>query len=85
MQKKKVRMYSLSTCVHCRATKRFLDQCTVQYDVTDVDLLDTVARQAVLADVRKWNPRCSFPTILIGDTVIVGFQEDEIKKALELP
>ncbi len=85
MQKKKVKIYSLSTCVHCRATKRFLDQCTVQYDFTDVDLLDTKERLAVLEDLRRWNPRCSFPTIIIGDTVIVGFREDEIKRALELP
>ena len=84
MQGKKVKIYSLSTCAHCRSTKRFLDQCTVQYDFTDVDLLDGEERKAVLEDVRKWNPRCSFPTILIGDTVIVGFREDEIKKALEL-
>lgn len=85
MQSKKVRIYSLSTCAHCRATKRFFDQCTVKYDFTDVDLLDTEERQAVLDDVRRWNPRCSFPTIIVGDTVIVGFREDEIKKALELP
>ncbi|PIP43168.1 MAG: glutaredoxin family protein [Deltaproteobacteria bacterium CG_4_10_14_3_um_filter_60_8] len=85
MQNKKVRLYSLSTCLHCRATKRFLDQCTVKYDFTDVDLLAGEERRAVLEDVRRWNPRCSFPTIIIGDTVVVGFREDEIKKALELP
>lgn len=85
MQQKKVKLYSLSTCVHCRSTKQFLDKCTVQYDFTDVDLLDTEERKAILDDVRKSNPHCSFPTIVIGDTVIVGFREDEIKKALELP
>jgi len=34
--------------------------------------------------VRKLNPQCSFPTIIIGDKVIVGFQEDQIREALEL-
>jgi len=34
--------------------------------------------------VRKLNPRCSFPTIIIGDKVIVGHKEDEIKEALGL-
>jgi hypothetical protein len=28
------------------------------------------------------NPRCSFPTIIIGKTVIVGYRETEIKNAL---
>jgi glutaredoxin len=39
-------------------------------------------RQAILDDVRKLNPRCSFPTIIIGEKVIVGFKENEIKEAL---
>ena len=41
-------------------------------------------RKAILADVKKFNPKCSFPTIIIGDKVIVGFKEKEIKEALGL-
>jgi len=79
-----VKMYTLSTCSHCKATKKFLSDCEVQYDFTDVDLLEGEERQAILEDVRKINPRCSFPTIIIGETVIVGYKEDEIKEALGL-
>jgi len=79
-----VKMFTLSTCSHCKATKKFFDDCAVKYEFTDVDLLDTEERTAILEDVRKWNPRCSFPTIIIGDKVIVGFREDEIKEALGL-
>jgi glutaredoxin-like protein NrdH len=77
-----VKLYSLSTCSHCRATKRLLDECTVQYEFTDVDLLDGDERVTILEDIRKVNPRCSFPTIIIGETVIVGYREAEIKNAL---
>jgi len=35
-------------------------------------------------DVKKFNPKCSFPTIIIGEKVIVGYKEDEIKEALGL-
>lgn len=77
-------MYTLSTCVHCKATKRFFDSCAVRYEFTDVDLIPENERKAVLADVMKLNPECSFPTIIIGDTVIVGFQEEKIKAALGL-
>ena len=83
-QQPDVKMYSLSTCSHCKATKRFLSDCEVQYEFTDVDLLEGEERQAILEDVRRINPRCSFPTIIIGDTVIVGYKEDEIKEALGL-
>lgn len=79
-----VKMYTLSTCSHCKATKKFLDGCKVKYEATDVDLLDGEERAAILEDVKKWNPRCSFPTIIIGDKVIVGYREHEIKEALGL-
>jgi glutaredoxin len=36
----------------------------------------------ILDEVRKINKRCTFPTIVIGEKVIVGFQEKEIKEAL---
>ena len=80
----KVKIYTLSTCSHCKATKRLLDECTVKYEFTDVDLLSGEERVAVLEEVKKFNPQCSFPTIIIGDQVIVGFQEDKIRKALGL-
>ena len=79
-----VKIYSLSTCSHCRATKRLMGECGVKYEFTDVDLLDGEERKAILEDVKKFNPRCSFPTIIIGDTVIVGYKEEEIRKALDL-
>ncbi|MFH1243657.1 MAG: glutaredoxin family protein [Pseudomonadota bacterium] len=81
---KPVKIYTLSTCSHCKATKRFLDDCNVQYDFEDVDLLQGVERAVILEDVRKLNPRCSFPTIIIGDKVIVGYKEKDIKEALGL-
>ena len=81
---KPVKMYTLSTCSHCKATKRFLDDCRVEYEFTDVDLLHGEERAAILEDVKKWNPNCSFPTIIIGNRVIVGFKEHEIKEALGL-
>ena len=79
-----VKMYTLSTCSHCKATKKFMDECKVRYEFTDVDLLQGEERQAILEDVRKLNPNCSFPTIIINDKVIVGFKENEIREALGL-
>jgi len=84
MSDKPVKLYSLSTCSHCKSTKKFLSDCTVMYDFVDVDLLEGEERKAILEDVKKFNPKCSFPTIIIGDTVIVGFKENEIREALGL-
>ncbi len=79
-----VKIYTLSTCSHCKSTKRLLNECNVAYDFVDVDLLDAEERKAILEDVKKLNPKCSFPTIKIGEQVIVGYKEQEIKEALGL-
>jgi glutaredoxin-like protein NrdH len=84
MQQKTVKMYTLSTCSHCRAAKKLMSALGVRYDYVDVDLLSGNERAAALEEVRKLNPLCSFPTILIGDTVIVGNREDKIREALEI-
>jgi glutaredoxin-like protein NrdH len=77
-----VKIYTLSTCSHCKATKRFLDECKVQYQFTDVDILTGEEREAIIEEVKRLNERCTFPTIIIGDKVIVGFNEQEIKSIL---
>jgi len=84
MSDKSVKIYSLSTCSHCKSTKKFLSDCSVMYDFVDIDLLKGEERKAILEDVKKFNPKCSFPTIIIGDKVVVGFKENEIKEALGL-
>ena len=84
MTSKPIKIYSLSTCSHCKSAKKFLGECTIKYEFVDVDLLQGEERKAILEDVKKFNPKCSFPTIIIGEKVIVGFKEDEIREALEI-
>jgi glutaredoxin-like protein NrdH len=79
-----VKLFTLSTCGHCTAAKRLLDDCSVAYESTDVDLLNDKDRTAILDIVKKFNPRYTFPTIIIGDTVIIGFREHEIREALNI-
>ena len=84
MEQPRVFLYALSTCGHCRNTKRLLDEHGIKYDFVDVDLLPRDELKKVLDEVRKVNPQTSFPTILIGDKVIVGYREPEILEALGL-
>jgi len=57
----------------------------MKYDYVDVDLLLGKERRDILKEVKRYNPRCSFPTAVIGEQVIVGFKEDELKEVLKLP
>lgn len=81
---KKVKIYTLSTCSHCKAAKKFLNENNIVFDATDVDLLQGAAREAILNEVVQYNPQRSFPTILIGDRIIIGFKESDIREALGL-
>ena len=81
---KKVMIYTLSTCSHCKATKKLLNDAHVDFDFIDVDLLKGQERKDAIEDVKKVNPNCSFPTIIIGEVIIVGYREDNIREALGL-
>lgn len=79
----KVMLYALSTCPWCRRTKRLLEKLGVAYDYVDVDLLEGDERDAIDREVKKWNPRFNFPTLVINDEeVISGYQPEEIEEAL---
>jgi len=82
MPKNKTILYALSTCSHCKSTKKLLSECNVEYDYIQVDDLEGEERKAILADIKALNPRCSFPTVKINDIVIVGYKEKQIKEAL---
>jgi glutaredoxin-like protein NrdH len=85
MNQCQVKLYSLSTCGHCKDTKELLKQCRVDYDCVDVDTLGPDQRKTFLEEIQKLNPQCTFPTLVAGDKVIVGFKKAEIKEALGIP
>ena len=80
----KPRLYTLSTCVHCQATKRFLKENGIEFDYVDVDKIHGKEKQDLLSEMMKISPDIRFPTILIGKKVIIGFHEDQIREALGL-
>ena len=82
VKKGKVVLYALSTCVWCKRTKQLLNNLGIAYDYVFVDLLSVSERDKTVKEMEKCNPRCSFPTILMGDgKCIIGFKEDEIREA----
>ena len=53
MTDKPVKLYTLSTCSHCKSTKKFLNECTIQYEFVDVDLLEGDERKAIIEDIEE--------------------------------
>ncbi len=81
---KRVKAYTLSTCSHCKAAKKFLNDHGIPFECTDVDMLSGKERADAIEEVKKYNARCTFPTILVGDEVVVGFNEQQLREALGL-
>ncbi len=76
-------LYALSTCIWCQKTKLLLKNLGVEHSYIDVDLLEGAERAVAMEEVRRCNPRSSFPTLIINeDRCVAGFKEDEIRMAL---
>ena len=79
--KGKIILYALSTCVWCKKIKRLLSEMGIAYDYVFVDLLDKEEKDAATEEIKKWNPRCSFPTLVINEEkCILGYDEQKIRK-----
>jgi len=76
----KIFVFALSTCVHCRRSKELLDEMGVDYGHVEVDLLGENEMAEALEEVGKYNPAQTFPTIIIGSRVIVGYKADDIRQ-----
>jgi glutaredoxin len=83
-KKGQIMLYALSTCVWCKKTRSLLDSLGVEYNYEYVDLLKDDDKKKALDVIRRWNPACNFPTIVIDNKkCIAGFREDEIRQALK--
>ena len=80
-----VKLYALSTCGWCRKAKTLLDENDVEYELVYVDLLDKEEKDRVVEEVRKWNPRTSFPTLVVNNSdAVAGFKEERMRELLGL-
>ena len=62
-----IKLYGLSTCIWCKKTKALLDKIGCQYEYIYIDQLEEEDKQNAIKEVRKWNPRSSFPTVVINN------------------
>ncbi|MFH1226288.1 MAG: glutaredoxin family protein [Planctomycetota bacterium] len=77
-------LYALSTCIWCRRVKELLNSLGVEYDYVDVDLLEGENKDKAAEEIKKWNPKMSFPNLIVNNQkCIVGFDESQIKEVLK--
>ncbi len=78
MAEKKVTVYSAEWCPWCHKAIDFLKANKVKFEVKDVD------DQKNALEVQQVSGQTGIPVILIDKTVIIGFDQPAIKKALDL-
>lgn len=82
MAEKKITLYSLTTCVFCQAIKNMFDDLAISFQCIQADELSDEKKASAVKELRKVNPKCSFPTVVVDDEVIVGYKIQEIKEAI---
>ena len=77
-----IMLYALSTCGWCKKTKRLLNELGAEYYYVDVDLLEGDEQERALKEMKGFNPRGAFPTLVINGECIVGYKKEKIKEVL---
>ena len=76
---KEVKVYSTPTCPYCIRVKQFLKENAVIFEDIDVSMNQTAAQEMI-----KRSGQMGVPVIDINGELIIGFDKDKIKSALEL-
>ncbi|HLC82557.1 MAG TPA: glutaredoxin domain-containing protein [Bacteroidia bacterium] len=75
----KVKIYSTPTCPFCKRAKEFFKKHNVEYE--DVNVAENEKSRDEMVEK---SGQMGVPVIEIGDKIIVGFDEQELKKALKV-
>jgi glutaredoxin-like YruB-family protein len=76
---KKVKIYSTPTCPYCIKTKQFLKDNNIDFEDIDVS-----ADQEKTKEMIQKSGQMAVPVLDINGEIIVGFDKEAIKKALNL-
>lgn len=76
---KNVIIYTLPTCPHCMAAKKFLEDNNIIFENKNVG----EDKAAAMEMIRKTNQK-AVPVLDIDGKLIIGFQKDVISKELEI-
>lgn len=76
---KNVTIYSTPTCGYCKAAKAFFKEHNVKYTEHDV-AADREKAQEMLSK----SGQMGVPVIVIGDELVVGFDEPRVRELLEI-
>jgi glutaredoxin len=80
----KVFMYTLSTCPWCRKAKNFFKSNNIPFDYIDYDLRPEDEQEKIMEKMLEISGAGSFPVVMIGERVIVGYNPEKYSEVLGL-
>jgi glutaredoxin len=81
----KILLYSLSSCVWCKMTKKFLKDNEFEYEYIDVDLCQIEEVRRIKQDILIRVGKIMCPTIIVDENnTISRFQEDKLREILDI-
>ena len=75
----KVRIYSTPICPFCKRAKEFFKKHNVEYE--DINVAEN---EKARDEMVEKSGQMSVPVIEVGDKIIVGFDEQELRKTLKI-
>lgn len=78
------KLFALSTCFHCKALIEFLQGYEIDFIVINIDEIEGKERRDMFKELKRINPLCTFPTLLAREQVVVGYNQEEIKRVLNI-
>jgi glutaredoxin-like YruB-family protein len=70
-------IYTTPTCTWCKKAKEYLKKNSVDYEEVSVD-----GNQGAAKELMKLSGQMGVPVTKIGEKVVVGFDEEELKAAI---
>lgn len=74
-----VKIYTTKVCKYCKLAKEFFKENDISYEEIDIS-----KDEAAKADILEKTGRMSVPVIQIGDDHVVGYDEDILRKLLNI-
>ncbi len=83
MKNARIKLYSLSSCAHCKDVRLLLKERNLDFDWVSIDMLAGTERADTMRELKKYNAACTFPTLVVDEDVVVGFKKEKIIELLD--
>lgn len=79
---KKVKLYTLSTCLWCKRTKDYFEERKIPFDCVEYDKADEAEQERIIAEMLEHGAGKSFPYVCIDEEVVQGYDPAEFDRLL---